>query len=838
MFWAPELERERRARITERNRANKAEKVLKEQLEKGVKYMKKLMELEKAYEELEDGAQKQARMEAELRSNLEVALSQQGRRGTSWSDISGSGSEAGSSQGNAALLAALQRHEYDIKRRDKDLVDANDKIRLLGEQLAKAEDKVQAYNMTLRTVTSLRAELEAAKATSATDSASQEQIRADARRETHRLATQLQARETECAALRQDHDAVEKRLQTALTDCASAQAAIADLTQNVELKNREVHKQQAEIDAMNTAATELRTELENARGATNTQREASLEHSRTIARLHADVADTKETVAKREDELTAVKADLSGARSIEAALRSELQALQHTYQDATAELDVQADKVSELQRELQMEKDAHAAVCAAQQSTQAELDVKLEGFMTAISGLEVQLEAKDAEVAGLTAEMERSSLSTDDAKAQNEKITARVAKLEKELTMRTTELQRANEAHRAAVKELSDKEAGLKAEVSGLKAEIAKQKLRLQSQARKNADLQTKLTSSTTTAETQTKKFRQCQADMANATAKLASQRRANLREKDAHKKLIQTHEADIKALTDKLTKATADLTKKQTECTELQQQVNELKSTAAGLEAEKEALLSSGQEHSAKAATLATDITAAEQRAKSAEDSLARTRTQLADTRDKLAALQQSMIETEERSVEDKTNQILAFVSEMDVQIAALESDGAKKNRDQIQHLLQKRAEHVAALKQQFDKRSAMLHGDGSDRPSKLSESLTSIGSEARMDLHETLELKQEDAVRLRKYIDQLMGEVLKQDEAASSAVFNGLPRLQQDTNFIPTETMKDRELQALVDQREADVATLEEYVDTLLNRIVEHCPRLLETGAFMMSP
>lgn len=40
----------------------------------------------------------------------------------------------------------------------------------------------------------------------------------------------------------------------------------------------------------------------------------------------------------------------------------------------------------------------------------------------------------------------------------------------------------------------------------------------------------------------------------------------------------------------------------------------------------------------------------------------------------------------------------------------------------------------------------------------------------------------------------------MLKQDEAASSAVFNGLPRLQQDTNFIPTEAMKDRELQVRI--------------------------------------
>jgi hypothetical protein len=49
MFWAPELERERRTRMAEKTRAERAERVLKEQLEKGVRYMQKLVNLEAAY---------------------------------------------------------------------------------------------------------------------------------------------------------------------------------------------------------------------------------------------------------------------------------------------------------------------------------------------------------------------------------------------------------------------------------------------------------------------------------------------------------------------------------------------------------------------------------------------------------------------------------------------------------------------------------------------------------------------------------------------------------------------------------------------------------------------
>ena len=46
LFWGPELEREKRLRLGERQRASKSEKLLKDQLDKGVLYMRKLTELQ------------------------------------------------------------------------------------------------------------------------------------------------------------------------------------------------------------------------------------------------------------------------------------------------------------------------------------------------------------------------------------------------------------------------------------------------------------------------------------------------------------------------------------------------------------------------------------------------------------------------------------------------------------------------------------------------------------------------------------------------------------------------------------------------------------------------
>jgi hypothetical protein len=134
MFWAPELERERKVRLVEKTRAEKAERVLKEQLEKGVRYMQKLVHLEAAYEELEIGAQKQGRLEAELRASLEAQLSQKFDNAR---DGGGGGGAAGAAVPDLAPKVAAQA--YEIRRLQKDITDASDQVALLRRQLDMTE---------------------------------------------------------------------------------------------------------------------------------------------------------------------------------------------------------------------------------------------------------------------------------------------------------------------------------------------------------------------------------------------------------------------------------------------------------------------------------------------------------------------------------------------------------------------------------------------------------------------------------------------------------------------------------------------------------------------------
>lgn len=78
-------------------------------------------------------------------------------------------------------------------------------------------------------------------------------------------------------------------------------------------------------------------------------------------------------------------------------------------------------------------------------------------------------------------------------------------------------------------------------------------------------------------------------------------------------------------------------------------------------------------------------------------------------------------------------------------------------------------------------------------------------------------LQARHAEAQRFRKYIDQLLGEVLKQTESIQSAVMNGLPRLQQDEPVDPVKhsQMSVEELVGCIDQQESDNSHLEAYIN-----------------------
>jgi hypothetical protein len=92
-------------------------------------------------------------------------------------------------------------------------------------------------------------------------------------------------------------------------------------------------------------------------------------------------------------------------------------------------------------------------------------------------------------------------------------------------------------------------------------------------------------------------------------------------------------------------------------------------------------------------------------------------------------------------------------------------------------------------------------------------------------------IELRHEDCARMRVYVSQLVSEVKKQEAAVSSVIMADLPQV---TLEAPGDNLKSKsleELKGLQSAYERDSPILEEMVDTLLNRIVEHCPQLLET-------
>lgn len=194
------------------------------------------------------------------------------------------------------------------------------------------------------------------------------------------------------------------------------------------------------------------------------------------------------------------------------------------------------------------------------------------------------------------------------------------------------------------------------------------------------------------------------------------------------------------------------------------------------------------------------------------------------------IATMEQSIMELEEKLIHEKTETYLVKLSEKDARIAALEMGDKKKHAAEIAELHQARAVDLAALREQFNKRSELMAGrlnttrESLDRSRELS---------TRDDILDRLQLLFEDHERLRKYIDQLVAEVLKQSESMSMAILNGLPRMQHDAPAITieqAEELPDEVVRGHIRTMDSGNKKLEMYVNQLLARIVEHKPAILE--------
>ena len=669
------------------------------------------------------------------------------------------------------------------------------------------------------------------------------------------LTTALGEAESKGSALASEHTAKVASLETAAGELAEEVDHL--LKESAEQKGLHATQQaglQGEKDALE-ARVELLQKERGRLGAEHTRAvdAASAEHAAALAALRASVEEPRQLA--REGQAGAFAEAGQPGGDVGAAGADAVARLEKDLADARAAADGYETELRHL-----------AAERAALQESAASKDARiasLQGERTEAAAALATLQSDADASASLAAETKQRFAE------ECALLAAAKAGLEQELVALRKNLAQTEAAHTAGAGSLAE----VGAEREALRAELAAAAVRasqdldrqtkaalLQRQALKNTieQLETVAAQDKSKLESLAQQRNALHEEVATLTGAVADKDKA-IREKELELRSAASNAQAISRRTER------DLGS-QTSLVETQRStIDELEHRVAGHEAAAkeqgsmraalEAVASESAEHvgllEKRLKSVKADVSALTSRLEDKAGEIARLQKLLGDKADAIMDLEQSKGELEEQLVSERTNQLLARASDLDEQIATLEMAGAKKHKAKIQDLLARRAEHVDALKEQFDKRAELLalntsgdaepgYAPGEGDYGEYGGGGGDAGADADEDTAGTFVSRQADATRLRKYIDDLVAEVFSQDEAMAMTVMNGLPRLQQDADIDQgqVDALSVAELTQLISTKEADIANLEVYIEQLLGRIVDHCPSMLETGDFLNGP
>ncbi|XP_072408382.1 ELKS/Rab6-interacting/CAST family member 1-like isoform X1 [Chiloscyllium punctatum] len=216
-----------------------------------------------------------------------------------------------------------------------------------------------------------------------------------------------------------------------------------------------------------------------------------------------------------------------------------------------------------------------------------------------------------------------------------------------------------------------------------------------------------------------------------------------------------------------------------------------------------------------------------------------------------KLSSTQQSLAEKEahlsnlraerrkhlEEVLEMKQEALLAAISEKDANIALLElsSSKKKKTQEEVASLKREKDRLVQQLKQQTQNRMKLMADNYEEdllKPSAHSESMNHKLSPEQQIIQSLLELNQNRS-KLKLYIGHLTS--LCQDR--DSQILQGLtppPAYGIDNDRAMWEEelqkMSSEQLNAELEQCEKESSELQDYANTILQQIADHCPDILE--------
>eukprot|EP00045_Choanoeca_perplexa_P016573 m.224698 g.224698 ORF g.224698 m.224698 type:complete len:1205 (+) comp17297_c0_seq1:198-3812(+) len=874
-FWGPELEKERQARESERQRAEAAEVLLRQQESRNERYMIRIKEFQTTFEQL------QSSMELLPQSKPTDSHTQR-----SMIDPNQASEQElkQALQENQTLLTSLEREVIQL-RRAQSLQQAEQCLTQLvtgvdiSQEPAPVQDTVaKAVALELQTqVDTLTAKL------------------ADLTKDNEHVREERSQLQDQVEELAQARDSLRQELSDAATEAASQQSKLTtafetELTVMRETVTQARAETDVQVQTVEAAQAEIATATEELQSvqaqvveltADKDQLTAALSQAEQGAAFQAELASLRSDLEQRQAEIDSLQSALSaGQKELEAVQalqlaaeeasrdwQQQLQSLQETHTALTRE-HASSERNLAAATEASTASDTHVAEVAAQLAqlqaqletalqNNAELQAQLEderaNASTSHDGLKQARQALVGELAQCKTALAQAQQHVTDGKVKEEALAAELAELQNKLTEQSAQ-------HADALDAAQSKQAGLKSQVSELQTQLkaaqAQSVEALSAQetattelqaaaAAKEKELRVKVKQATkrqTAAETSLHQLESKVAQLTAAKEKLESQLSTKV---TASRQAARTSQSQLEALQRRLTSAQRDKTSMESTVTRLQQELATSKATAisAGealastranlskLEAAKSKLAQVAADRKDELSSLRDDLGQLQRERATRAGKLEQTESKLKHKEQEIEALIAKTHELQEVIVFERTNALLSRVSDKDSRIATLEEAGAKRHAVEIKELRQEREENVRQLKEQFDARAALL---SSDHNSTVDISRTE--GQSTMDLKEKLENREIEARRLRKYVDQLYGEILRHDDGVAAAIMTGLPRLQQDDPYSSEQiqAMDEPELKTSIKKRDADNKQLEAYVDSLLQRIVENKPSILEVMSF----
>ncbi|XP_051745966.1 ELKS/Rab6-interacting/CAST family member 1 isoform X3 [Ctenopharyngodon idella] len=613
------------------------------------------------------------------------------------------------------------------------------------------------------------------------------------------LKESLTAKEQRAAILQTEVDALRLRLEEKETTLNKKSKQIQEMSEEKGTLNGEIHDLKDMLDVKERKVNVLQKKIENLQEQLRDKEKQMTSLKERVKSLQADTSNTDTALTTLEEALAEKERIIE--RLKEQRDRDEREKSEELDSNKK-ELKELKEKVSLLQGDLS---DREASL----------LDLKEHASSLASSGLKKDSKLKSLEIA---------------LEQKKEECT----KLESQLKKRS-ELMSGhpfNLAHSVAVE--AQVNAGLSERIATLEQEVARYKEdagKAQSEVDRLLEILREMENEKNDKD---RKINELERQMKDQSKKVANLKHKEQVEKSKNAQLMEEARKREDNINESSQQVKDSLRQKDERIEELEEALRE----SVQITAEREMVLAQEESARANAEKQMEELLAAMEKVKQELESmkakLSSTQQSLAEKEAHLTTLRAERRKHLEEVLEMKQEALLAAISEKDANIALLELSSSKKKKTQDEVALLKREKDrlVHQLKQQTQNRMKLMADNYEDDHLKASNSdQTNHKPSPDQIIPPLIDLNQNRS-KLKLYIGHLTALCherdphILQDLAPPSAYH----RSQQDAWEEELQKMSPEQLESELEQCERESAELQEYANSVLQQIADHCPDILE--------